>query len=146
MAARKKTAFRSGMEQRLVPALLAFGAEYEPVFLRYASRRSRHYKPDVVLKNGIAIEIKGWFRPADRAKLLDVKAEYPQLDLRMVLASPRQKLSPKSKTTQAEWCEQHGIPWSEKEVPAAWLSATTNEASLAILAAAPRVNKTKAAA
>lgn len=136
-----KGGFRSGMERRLIPPLLLLGAEYEPVRLVYQSK-PRGYKPDVVLENGIVLELKGWFKASDRAKMLLVKAEYPVLDIRMVLASPQQKLGPSSKTTQAAWCEQHGFPWANNAVPASWLNAMPNVASLAIVQAAPRVRHT----
>lgn len=138
MAARKK--LRSGMEDRLVPALIERGAQYEPLFLRYPAPL-RRYIPDVVLKNGIAVEIKGWFKPADRSKLLAVKAAFPALDLRLVLATPQQKLGKKSKTTNAAWCEKNGIPWAAKEVPETWLSEPDNSASLAVLNDAPRYKR-----
>jgi hypothetical protein len=130
------------MEQRLVPLLLDLGAEYEPIRLTYTAK-PKSYVPDVVLANGIVLEIKGWFRAADRAKMLLVKAAYPLLDLRMVLASPQQKLTPKSKTTQAMWCEQHGFPWADSRVPESWTLAAPRPTSLAIIAAAPRVRHAK---
>jgi hypothetical protein len=130
------------MEARLVPLLLQLGAEYEPIRLLYPAK-PRGYTPDVVLANGIVLEIKGWFTPADRAKMILVKAAYPLLDLRMVLASPQQRLGPKSKTTQAMWCEQHGFPWADNKVPEAWTLAAPHTPSLAIIAAAPRVKHKK---
>lgn len=129
------------MEARLVPPLLEWGAEYEPLFLRFSARNPRRYTPDVILPNGIAIEIKGWFPPDDRSKLLDVKASYPALDLRMVLASPNATLNKRSATTQAEWCESHGIPWAHNVVPDAWLHEAPNKESFAILNNAPRTNR-----
>lgn len=134
MAVRK---FRSGMEDRIVPPLLLLGALYEPIRLTYAAN-PRFYIPDLVLPNGIAIEIKGWFTSADRSKMVQVKQQYPLLDLRMVLASPRQKLNKTSKTTQAAWCEKHNIPWAHNEVPAKWVYAPFNQASFDVIQAAPR--------
>lgn len=125
------------MEARIVPPLLLRGAQYEPVFLRYLAK-PRGYVPDVILPNGIVIEIKGWFIPADRAKLLAVKATFPALDLRMVLASPQQKIGHASKTTQAAWCEQHEIIWADNAVPESWLAEEFNPASQAVLDAAQR--------
>lgn len=133
------------MEARLVPPLLERGAEYESLFLRYPPRKQRGYTPDVILPNGIALELKGWFKPTDRTKLIDVQAAYPALDLRLVLASPFQTIGRNSKTTQAEWCDAHGFPWANNEVPAAWLAEPTNSASQLILDAAPR-HKTRRAA
>lgn len=125
------------MEERLVPGLVAHGCAYEPLFLHYPAPL-RRYIPDVVTPNGIAIEIKGWFRPADRAKLLRVQLNYPNLDLRLVLATPHQKIAKTSSTTSAMWCDQHGFKWAAKVVPDEWLSEPINAVSLAILNAAPR--------
>lgn len=140
MAARSR--FRSGMEARIVPSLLLIGGEYEPIRLVYTPSQ-RAYIPDVVLPNGIAIEIKGWFTAADRTKMLLVKTQYPDLDVRMVLASPKQKLNKTSKTSQAEWCMKHNIPFAQNGVPDEWISRPTNFRSLAILNAATRIRHTK---
>ncbi len=134
--------FRSGMEAKLVPPLLARGAEYEPVFLNYTSLIGKRYIPDVVLPNGIALEIKGWFTPADRSKMIAVKQCYPLLDIRMVLASPHQKLNKTSKTTQAMWCDKHDFKWSH-DVPLVWELEPYNEASALILAGAQRIVRKK---
>lgn len=123
-----------------MPPLLLIDGRYEPIRLVYAAK-PRAYKPDVVLPNGIVIEIKGWFTAADRAKMLLVKAQYPALDLRMVLASPNQRLSKTSRTTQARWCHAHGIPWAQDNVPRPWTREAVNSASLAVIQAAPLVRK-----
>ena len=133
----KKPKYRSRMEARIVPPLLALGARYEPIRLGFAAK-PRFYIPDVILANGIVLEIKGWFTPADRAKMLLVKAAYPDLDLRMVLASPRQTLSKTSKTTQAQWCERNGIPWADDRIPFGWAELPPNSKSLAVISRAPK--------
>lgn len=125
--------YRSKMEERLVPELIAQGAEYEPFFLRYTERNPKRYTPDVVLPNGVVIEIKGWFPPADRSKMLNVKASYPALDIRMVLASPEQTLSKSSKTTQAQWCVSNGFPWAHNCVPLSWILAEPYPDSIQII-------------
>ena len=137
----KKKKYRSTMEARLVPPLLALGARYEPIRLPFIAK-PRFYIPDVVLANGIVLEIKGWFTPADRAKMLLVKAAYPDLDLRMVLASPRQKLNKTSDTTQAQWCERNGIPWCDNAVPHGWAELPPNTRSLAVVQNAPKRRRT----
>lgn len=113
--------FRSQMEERLAPALLAAGAGYETLRFNYPAK-SRGYKPDFILPNAVVVEVKGWFPGKDRAKMLAVKQEHPNLDIRIILASPRQFTTQNRTMTQAEWCEKYGFPWAENEVPAAWLS------------------------
>lgn len=112
--------FRSQMEERLAAKLLAAGASYESLRFTFPARR-RGYLPDFILPNGIVIEAKGWFVGGDRAKMLAVKKEHPNLDIRFVLASPRQFTTQNRTMTQAEWCEKHGFPWAEAVVPDAWL-------------------------
>lgn len=138
MAGAQKSAngFRSLMEARIIPRLLSAGARYEPIRLRYQGK-PRGYVPDVVLPNGIVVEIKGWFTPSDRSKMLAVKAQFSYLDLRLVLASPNQKLGSGSKTTQAAWCEKYGFPWAAGDVPSTWLAEPPNVDSQRIIAQAP---------
>lgn len=114
-------AYRSKMEARIVPPLLERGAQYEPISLDYPAGVKK-YTPDLVLPNGIVVEIKGWFRSSDRTKLLAVKKEHPHLELRLVLASPNQKLSKNSYTTQAMWCNAHGFVWAKNDVPESWMN------------------------
>lgn len=124
-----------------MPPLLERGAEYEPVSLEYREVRPSKYVPDVVFDNGIAVEIKGWFRPADRAKLIAVKKEYPLLDLRIVLERPSTTLSKGSTTSLWRWCNRHGFPWvsaADGVTLRQWSREPVNAASKAILDAAPR--------
>ena len=51
-----------------------------------------------------------------------VKKDNPDIDLRMVFQSPYNKISKKSKTTYAQWCDNLGIPWtSYTNIPLDWL-------------------------
>ena len=79
-----------------------------------------NYTPDFLLSNGILIEVKGYFEPEDRTKLLQVKKQHPALDLRIVFQNARQKLSKTSTTTVADWCDKYGFPWAEKRIPDEW--------------------------
>jgi len=131
------TRYRSKAEQRVAPPLLAAGAKYEPVRLDYVGAL-RAYYPDFVLPNGIVIEVKGWFKPADRAKMLRIKAQYPGLDIRLVLDTPQQFTTKAKTQTLAQWCEKHGFSWAKREVPEGWYREPANQVSLAILANAPK--------
>jgi hypothetical protein len=130
------------LEDKIVPGALLHGAEYEPVSLAYPCG-VRRYKPDLVLPNGIAIEIKGWFTPADRAKTLKVLAAYPGLELRFVMQRPETTLDGRSKTTCAMWLDAHGIKWAKGDIPKSWYSEPPFRASWLALASAPRVKKSR---
>ena len=88
-----KYAYRSGLEntnaEHIKQALKA-PVKYEAFQIIYTipSRQTR-YTPDFVLPNGIIIETKGRFMPADRQKHLLIKAQYPDLDLRFVFTNSR---------------------------------------------------------
>lgn len=112
--------YRSKNEAALAADLERRGVafEYERLQLEYTT--SQTYTPDFALSNGIVIEFKGWFKSEDRTKMKLVKAQHPELDIRMVFCSAKNKLGGGSKTTYAEWCDKHGFPWAEKTVPLEW--------------------------
>lgn len=117
--------WRSESEARVASALTGTGATYESVRFQYPSK-VRTYLPDFILPNGILLEVKGWFTPADRAKLKAVVAEHPDLDIRLVLDTPHQWTTKKKTMTNAQWCEKNGFPWAAKEVPQEWIDEPLN--------------------
>jgi hypothetical protein len=84
------------------------------------------YLPDFVLSNGIIIEVKGYFDQEDRAKLLAVKKQHPDLDIRLVFSNPSQRISKRAKTTVGQWAETHGFKYSKSRIPAHWFTEATN--------------------
>lgn len=93
---------------------------YESMRIKY-SPPPKIYTPDIVLANGIIIELKGYFTSEDRAKHLLVKEQHPELDIRFVFQRAANKLHKKSTTTYGSWCDKYGFKWADKEVPAEWL-------------------------
>ena len=120
---KKKTSkFRSGLEEKVADLLSELGVSYEYETTKVAYQIQHKYCPDFVLPNHVILECKGYWEPADRRKIKTVKEQNPELDLRMVFQSPFNTISKKSKTTYAQWCEQHDIPWTSfKNIPLAWL-------------------------
>ena len=91
----KSKGHRSGLETRIHEQLSAqdIDGEYEQHDLKYIVPETSHtYTPDFKLPNGIFIESKGWFLPADRKKHLLIKEQNPDIDLRFVLQSPKGKI------------------------------------------------------
>ncbi len=80
------------------------------------------YTPDFVLSNGVILEAKGWWKPADRTKHLLVRRDNPELDIRFVFQRAKNTLSKQSKTTYADWCDKHGFLWCDREIPKSWLT------------------------
>jgi hypothetical protein len=113
--------FESVIADQLKDAGMAFG--YETMKISYTwPERSSTYHPDFILANGIIVETKGRFLTADRQKMALIKRQHPDLDIRFVFMNAKTKISPKSPTSYASWCEKHGFPWAEKKIPDAWLA------------------------
>ena len=96
--------------------------EYEPHRIKYMQIQERSYTPDILLANGIYVEVKGYFTSLDRVKHLLIKKYNPDLDIRFLFQNAKNRLSKTSKTTYAAWCEKHGFLWAEKYVPQEWIN------------------------
>jgi hypothetical protein len=109
-------AFRSGLEERVADLLCNLGVSYEYESTRVPYVIQHNYTPDF-------LECKGYWDPEDRRKIKAVKKQNPDLDIRMVFQSPYNKISKKSKTTYAMWCDRLDIPWCEfHSIPINWLT------------------------
>mgnify|MGYP003108596158 CR=1 FL=1 len=120
---RKEIKFRSKLEERVATLLMTLGVSYEYESTKVPYTIQHNYTPDFVLPNYVHLEAKGYWAAEDRRKILAVKKDNPELDLRMVFQSPYNKISKRSKTTYAQWCDRHGIPWTAfHEIPIEWLT------------------------
>ena len=118
----KTSKYRSGLEERVADLLSGLGVSYEYESEKISYVIQHHYTPDFILPNHTVLECKGYWDAADRRKIKKVKEDNPDLDLRMVFQSPYNTISKKSKTTYAQWCERHGIPWTHfHDIPLDWL-------------------------
>ena len=119
---RKEIKFRSKLEESIAKLLEGLGVSYEYESSKVTYTIEHNYTPDFCLPNYTFLEAKGYWSPSDRRKILAVKKQNPELDLRMVFQSPYNKINKKSKTTYAMWCEKHNIPWtSYHDIPLDWL-------------------------
>ena len=119
---RKEIKFKSKLEERVADLLTNLGISYEYESTKVPYTIQHNYHPDFVLPNHVYLETKGYWDAADRRKVLAVKRDNPELDLRMVFQSPYNKITKHSKTTYAKWCEKHDIPWtSYHNIPLDWL-------------------------
>lgn len=117
--------YRSRLEEKVAKQLtdngLKFG--YESLKISYTvPQRPAKYTPDFIVGDTV-IEAKGRFRTAtDRQKLLLVKEQYPELDLRLVFQNANLPIYKGSKTTYAQWAESNGFPYADKgTIPETWL-------------------------
>jgi len=114
--------FRSKLEERIADLLAQLGVSYLYESEKLSYTISHNYTPDFVLPNYTYLEAKGYWDSTDRRKILAVKRDNPGIDIRMIFQSPYNTISKKSKTTYAQWCDRHEIPWtSYKDIPIEWL-------------------------
>ena len=119
---KRKSVLRSSLEDKVCLDLQKRKVKfaYEPIKIKYQKKQSS-YTPDLVLDNGVIIEIKGYFTAEDRTKHLLIKEQHPDIDLRFVFQIAKKKIHKSSNTTYADWCIKHGFLYSEGTVPDEWL-------------------------
>jgi len=123
--------FKSNLE-RYIDAILKrnkFGYIYEPGNITYIQPEvKRRYLPDWT-KDDVILEAKGRFTTADRKKMLLLKEQYPEKQIVMLFGKADNKLSKKSKTSYADWCNNNNIAWLDladfEENPKCLLSITS---------------------
>ena len=119
-----KYGFRSGLEEKVAEFLTSKGVKftYETLKVPYVKPETNHiYTPDFILDNGIIIETKGRWLLDDRKKHILIRKQRPDLDIRILFQNANAKISKGSKTSYADFCEKHGIPYAHREIPVAWL-------------------------
>ena len=120
MPRKKKPKFRSGFEERVYEDR-AGELDYEPDHPAVHYVVPSRYIPDFKLPNGILVECKGYFDSRARSKMLRVRKDNPDLDIRFVFQRANNRLT-KSKNSLMyyQWAERHGFKWSEGRIPDEW--------------------------
>ena len=115
--------YRSGLEEEAAAFLKARQkkVEYEKLKIEWEDLKYRTNTPDFELDNGIIIETKGIFSPADRRKHLEIQRQHPALDIRFVFSNANAKLYKGAKSRYCDWCEQKGFKWAHRVIPEGWL-------------------------
>jgi hypothetical protein len=89
--------------------------QYESEYISYVL--ARRYLPDfpIITKSGkkIYIETKGHLRREDKAKLIAVKKQHPDIDLRIVFYS--------FNSQYVHWAEKHKFIYAIERIPKEWL-------------------------
>lgn len=97
---------------------------YEDTKLEYTE--TKQYIPDLVVRyhndeRVIYIEGKGFFPYPDRAKMIAVKEQHPELDIRIVFyRDTPSSLGKGSKMRPSDWATKYGFPFAIKEIPEEW--------------------------
>lgn len=120
----RKTKYRSMFEINIAKKLSEKGItfEYEKHKLTYIPK-PRTYTPDFYLVDqDIYIETKGELDKGDRVKMILIKQQYPELDIRFVFLRASNRIYRGSKTTYSAWATKYGFPWAEGSIPEEWLN------------------------
>lgn len=114
--------FRSKYEETIYNNVIDEGLTvlFEPFKLPYFTKGN--YLPDFVLPNGIIVEAKGYFDARSRAKMVAVKKNNPDLDIRMLFMNSKTKVRKGSATTYADWCNKNKFPFADGLIPLEWFN------------------------
>ena len=139
--------YRSKLEERVAEQLESAGVRFthESKWVPYVvPERTAKYLPDMVIDGtNILIECKGFFGGGrqfggkssdgakERHKLLLIKEQHPEIDLRLVFQRASTPIYPKSPTSYGKWATDHNIPWSDKGVvPQQWLEEIRSQQNI----------------
>lgn len=108
--------FEGRIKQKLKQANIDYDYEGEDIPFILESV----YKPDFIV-GSIYIEAKGYLRPTDRRKMLAVKKQHPELDIRFWFMRDNY-LNPKTKATlYSQWAKKNNFPFHIGEtLPIEW--------------------------
>jgi predicted nuclease of restriction endonuclease-like RecB superfamily len=77
---------------------------------------SGHYIPDFVVKTRtgkLFIECKGYLRPEHKRKMVAVKKQHPELDIRIIFYGLNKRY--------IKWADKTGFRWAIEKIPQEWL-------------------------
>lgn len=117
----RRMRFRSKFERDTALSLKSEGVAFEYETLKIQFTKLAVYTPDFIFPNGVIIEAKGYFKPQDRTKHILISQQHPEYDIRFLFQNAYNRLTNKSNTTYAGWCERHGFKWCHKKIPSEWI-------------------------
>lgn len=115
--------YKSGFERMLATQLTQSGVKwhYEDTKIPYILEGE--YNPDFhLLASDIYIEAKGVLDRESKRKMVAVKRQHPEYDIRFLFMNANKKI-PGTKQTHGEWATKNGFPWAEGSIPDEWLKS-----------------------
>src|SRR5215831_14958902 len=107
-----KNKFEKKIHRQLRRAKAQF--KYEEEKIPYVL--ARHYIPDFIISTKwgkVYVECKGYLRPEHRAKMVAVKKQHPNMDIRILFYSHNK--------SYVRWAEKHQFKWAVGKLPKEWL-------------------------
>lgn len=115
-------AYKSGFERSFAANLSARGIKYTYETQQVPYILERTYNPDFIMVDyGFVIECKGLLDRESKAKMLAVKRQHPDLDIRFVFMQANKKI-PGTKQTHGTWADKNGFIWAEGTAPEEWFN------------------------
>ena len=112
-----RSGFEDRIKKKLTKAKVKFGYETES----FSYVLEHKYIPDFIIGD-IYIEAKGYLRPSDRKKLIAVKKQYPDLDLRLWFMQDGYLNNKTKATSYSKWAERNGFPYHiGEQLPKDWI-------------------------
>ena len=119
----KRSKFRSKLEEKFNEELERAGVEFEYETHTLSYVLERRYKPDFIVirkrRPPLYLEVKGYLRPQDRTKMVAVKKNNPDADIRFVFAKNQPVNG--SKMMYSDWCRKYGFDYCFGTIPKKWL-------------------------
>ena len=106
---------RNKFEAKLLDQCADTGIKFEYETEKFPYVRKFTYTPDIILHTKLGkvyIEAKGYFRPEHKAKMIAVKQQHPELDIRLVFYSNNKK--------NTTWAEKNGFKYAIHSIPDIW--------------------------
>lgn len=113
-------AFKSGFERTVDANLKSRGVKYTYETLELPYTLNGIYHPDFILDNGIIIEVKGRLDRESIRKMIAVRKQYPDHDIRFLFMEANKKV-PFQKQTHEKWADRNGYKWAVGVVPQEWI-------------------------
>jgi hypothetical protein len=113
----KRTGKYKSVLEKKIAKILGRKATYETEVLQYVM--PKRYTPDFVVAlpsdGRLYLEVKGFFRREDQAKMRAVKRCNPTTDIRMYF--PNDNKVQGGRMTNSEWCKKYEFPFYIGELP-----------------------------
>src|SRR6267154_3185218 len=107
---------RNAFERRIDSQLFKSNLKYEYETKNIPYVLAGHYTPDFIIDTPtgrILVECKGYFRPEAKRKMVAVKKQHPELDIRILFYS--------LKVQYIKWAEKNGFRYAIGKIPKEWL-------------------------
>jgi len=114
-------AYKSGFERSIDADLRARKVAFTYEELEFPYVLNGTYHPDFFLKKtGIVVEAKGVLDRDSKRKMIAIRKQYPDLDIRILFMNASTKV-PGTKQTHGQWADRNGYKWAEGKIPEDWV-------------------------